>query len=263
MPPRRSLLAAPVAPVAAGLAAAGVLVAGAAPAAAERRPFTRTLEALTQGDGDTEVTLGSAQRRASLGRSSPERFELTLGLVHGVTDRLDLALTHAFVQDSGDGTSVSPARALSLDEVGLRARYRFAERGDLVVDPAAAVELSRRFATRLFRAEARAVLGRDVGVATVALNPLFAVTFGPDLTRPVLEAGWAGGVTVDVRPTLAVGAESWGRLDLDAADRVAAWAGPTLSWAPTLALWVTASAGVGLTASADRVDARLLVGLLL
>jgi hypothetical protein len=232
-------------------------------AAAERRPFTHTLEAMTGGDGETEVTVGSAHRRATFDPVAAETFELTLGITHGVTDHLDVAVIHAFSQTTGDGSLADPGRPLRLTDVTLRGRFRPTERGHLPVDPAVSLELGSTFGASAYRAELRAVVARDLGIVTLAVNPLLAIHFGGDVDGSTVDAGWAAGATVELRPTWRGGAETWGRLALDQPDRAEAWAGPVLSWGPTPRLWMTVTAGLGVTTQTERLNVRALVGLLI
>ncbi len=242
--------------------AAGVTAAS-RPAAADHRAFTRTYEYATQTAGDTELELETAQSRASFADGSPQSLELRLAVEHGVAERTDVALLHTFLQSTGAGTPQDPGAPLHLDEVRVRARHRFAERGELTVDTLAVVELAKRFGASSYVAEARVVLARDLGRLTVAVNPRATMRFGADVgdgRTPELEAGWAAGATVDVVPALRVGVETWGGLDLEAPDEIAAAVGPAISWTPTPSLWATTTVGVGLD-GIERISVRAVIGL--
>jgi hypothetical protein len=245
------------------LASLAGLVGLAAPAAAERRAFTRTFEYTTQPAGETMIELTSAQTRSSFDDNSPQAFELSLALEHGITERIDVALIHVLAQTTGNGTPADPGAPLHLDEVALRARYRFAERGEWPVDTTALVEAGKLFGAGVYRTEARLVAARDLGLVTVALNPRVTVGFGNDVPSTEVEVGWAAGVTAEVASELRAGTETWGGFDIDAPDEAVASAGPALAWAPTPSLWVTATVGFGLNERTEDVSVRALIGMLL
>jgi len=230
-------------------------------AAADRRAFTRTYEYMTMPKGETEVELYTTQSRATFDDASPESFEFMLELEHGITDRWDISLYHVFEQSTGAGTPADPGEALHLSEIKLRTRYRFAERGELPVDPVLYVEAIKAFGAGVYEAEAKAILARDFGLVTVAVNPIAELKFGGDVAEPELELGWAAGVTYEVAPSLKVGGETWGAFEVEAPDELGASAGPALSWAPSESLWVTTTVGFGLNDNADRFSVRGLFGL--
>lgn len=194
---------------------------------------------MTSPAGTTEVELYTTQSRASFDDGSPQTFELQLELEYGITERWDVSLYHVFEQTTGSGTPADPGEALHLAEMKLRSRYRFAERGELPVDPVAYLEAVKVFGAGVYEVEAKAILSRDLGLLTIALNPIFAVTFGNDVVEPELEAGWAAGVTYEVAASLKVGAETWGGFEVETPDEAAVSAGPALSWAPSPSMWIT------------------------
>lgn len=241
--------------VAAALCLAPVVVP--AVAHADRRAFTHTYEYLTAPEGQTEVELHTEQSRATWGDGAPESYKFQLEVEHGITDRWDVALYHVFEQASGAPAAQVP---FHLSEIKLESRYRFAERGELPVDIVAYGELARAFGASVYEAEAKAILARDFGMATVAANLIGEVEFGADVDEPEVEAGWAAGVTYELSPTWKVGAESWGGFEVEEPEELSAWAGPAASWAPSEKLWITATAGFGLTDESDRFVASGLLG---
>ncbi len=233
----------------------------AAVAAADRRSFTRTYEYMTMPKGETEVELYTTQSRDTFDGDSPESFQFQLELEHGLTERWDVSLYHVFEQSTGDGTVVDPGEALHLSEIKLRTRYRFSERGELPVDPLAYLEAKKEFGASVYVAEAKAILGRDFGQVSVAVNPVFEVVFGGDVPETEIELGWAAGVTYEVSPSLKVGAETWGGFEAGAPDEAKAAVGPALSWAPAGSLWIATTVGLGLNDRTDRLSVRGLIGL--
>lgn len=247
------------------LVVAAVLAAVSWPtiASADRRSFTRTYEYMSQTRGQTELELYTTQSQATFDGDSPESFELQLAIEHGITDRWDVSLFHVFEQETGSGTLADRGEPLHFAELELRTRYRFAERGELPVDTVAYLEATKVFGGSVYRAQARAVLARDLGRVTVAVNPTIEIVFGGDVSVPDVGAGWAAGMTFDLAPTLEVGAETWGSFDVDAPGEAGFSAGPSASWSPTQSLWIATTVGFGLNDNADRIDVRGVVGLLL
>ncbi|MEZ4403282.1 MAG: hypothetical protein R3B06_24870 [Kofleriaceae bacterium] len=233
------------------------VVATPALAHADRRSFTQTYEYMTAPAGQTEVELHTRQARSTWADGAPESFTFALEVEHGITERWDIALYHVFEQAS-DATAPVP---LHLSEIKLESRYRFAERGELPVDLAAYGELVRAFGASAYEAEAKAIVARDFGKVTAAVNLIGAVEFGADVAETEVEAGWAAGVTYEVSPTWKVGAESWGGFEVEYPDEVTGWAGPAASWAPSAQLWVAATAGFGLTSTSDKFSIGGIVGL--
>lgn len=230
-------------------------------AAADRRAFTRTYEYMTMPKGETEIEIYTTQSQESWKDTSPESFQLQLEIEHGITERWDISLYHVFDQSTGDGTATDPGEALHLSELKLRTRYRFAERGELPVDTVAYLEAIKAFGASVYALEAKAILARDVGLATVALNPVAEFKFGGDVAETEIELGWAAGATYEVSPSLKVGAETWGKFEVEEPGEVGIAAGPALSWAPSQSLWVTTTVGFGLNDNTDRFSVRGLLGM--
>jgi hypothetical protein len=211
--------------------------------------------------GETEVELYTTQSRATFDDGSPQSFQMMLEIEHGLTERWDVSLYHVFEQSSGDGTVMDPGEPFHFAEMKLRTRYRFAERGELPVNPVAYLEAVKVFGTSVYEVEAKAILARDFGSLSVAVNPVFELIFGGDVPETEVELGWAAGVTYEVSPKLKVGAETWGGFEVEAIDEVGISAGPTLSWAPAPSFWLATTAGFGLNDNADRFSVRGLIGM--
>jgi len=229
-------------------------------AAADRRSFTHTYEYMTMSRGQTELEIYTTQSRATFDDNSPQSFELMLEIEHGITDRWDVSMYHVFKQSTGDGMT-DPGEPLHFDELKLRSRYRLAERGEWPVDVLVYGELVKSFGSSVYEAETKAILARDFGLLTAVVNPVVAIEFGGDVAETELELGWAAGLTYEVSPRIKLGAESWGGFEAEAADQVAASVGPAVSWAPADSLWVSVTAGFGLTDTADDFSVRALIGL--
>jgi hypothetical protein len=244
---------------AAGATTVALALVAAGPAAADRRAFTRTYEYMTMPEGETEVELYSTHSRKTFdGATSPQSFVFQVEIEHGITDRWDVSLYHVFAQASDGAGGGSP---LALSEVKLRTRYRFAERGELPVDVLAYGEAIKEFGAGVYAVEGKAILGKDFGKASLAVNLIGELELGPDVPESELELGLAAGLTYEVSPRWKLGAETWLDFEAEEPEELAASAGPALSWAPSSKLWVTATAGFGLTDEANAFSVRGLIGL--
>jgi hypothetical protein len=234
-------------------------LATAGTAHADRRSFTQAYEYATQTAGETELELYSTQTRTSWDSASPQSFRLQLGIEHGITRRWDLALFHAF--DQASGPALEDNAAFHFSELRLRTRYRFSERGELPLDILAYAEATKVFGASVYEGELRAVLARDFGRTTVAVNGIGAAVFGGDVDEVELAVGYAGGITYEFNPRWKFGAESWGLAGTDDLGDMPIHAGPAISWAPSQSLWVTGTAGFGVTKTAADASVGLALGL--
>lgn len=237
------------------------LVAWAPGAAAQPRSFTQTHEYLTLPRGETELELLTAQTQATFDDTSPEAFALQLAIEHGLRDRWEVALLHLFEQATGSGSLADPGEPFRFTELRVRSRYRFSERGELPFDLVAHAEAAKRFGGSVYELELRPVLARDVGVVSVAVDPVLEIVVGGDVPEPELAVGWAAGVTYDALPTLRVGAETWGGFDVEQVEEASAFAGPALGWSPTPSFWLATTVGFGLNDNADRLTVSARLGL--
>lgn len=235
------------------------LAALAAPAHADRRAFTRTYEYMTMPEGETELEIYTEQSRQLLGEPSPQAFAFQLEIEHGITERWDVSLYHVFKQSTGPAPDDN--EAFHFDELKLRSRYRLSERGELPVDMLGYLELIKVFGEGVYEVEAKAIFARDFDKLTAALNLIGEVAFDNATDETAVEAGWAAGLTYEVAPEIKLGVESWGGFDVEATDEIAASLGPAVSWAPSSSLWITTTAGFGLTEHADDISVRAVIGL--
>ncbi len=235
------------------------VLALAAPAAADRRSFTHTYEYMTMPEAETELEIYTEQARTTLDGPSDKTFTFQIEIEHGITRRWDVSLYHVFKQVAG----ATPAtdQAFGLDEMKLRSRYRFAERGQWPVNVVAYGELIRVFAEPVWEAEAKAIITRDFGKLTLAVNLIGEVKFGPAVDEPEVEAGWAVGLGYEIQPEIKVGVETWGGFEVEDPDVVEAYVGPAVSWAPSSSLWVTTTVGFAVTEFADDLNIRGIIGM--
>jgi len=248
MPRRRlSLLVPALVPVALGLLAGH--------ADADRRSFTHTYEYATVPEGQTALELWHTEERQSWDATSPQRFEQILEIEHGLTERWDAALYTTFAQTAGDATT---SEALHLQDVRLETRYRFADRGEWPVDTLVYLELSKDFGHSLYEIEGKVVGARDFDRVTVAANLIGEIQLGRNAAESEPELAWAAGATYELDPKVRLGAETWGNLEEGA---TSAYVGPVLALAPPGKLWLTFTAGFGLTDAAAAFTGRAILGI--
>jgi hypothetical protein len=236
-----------------------LLAAAAAPAHADRRSFTRTYEYMTMPEGETELEIYTTQSKETWDNPSAKEFELQLEVEHGLTERWDFSIYHVFSQVKG----ATPAgdESFHFDEIKLRTRYRFAERGEWPVDLLAYGEVKKVFGEGVWAGEGKAIVARDFGPMTAAINLIGEVEFGPSVPEPEVVAGYAAGLTYEAIPEWKVGVESWGEFEVEHTDELSAAVGPAISWAPASTLWITATGGFGLTEYTEDFSVRAIIGM--
>ena len=239
------------------LAGTIVLAAAAAPNAhADRRSFAQTYEYVTMPQGGVELEFHNVQTRPSL-TGDAEAISWQLEIEYGITDHWDIALYQVFAQASGSSDPLLDF-PLQYAETKLETRVRFGERGGWPVDVLGYLEIARPFGVNGVEFEPKLILARDFGKATVALNLIGEVEI-EDETEFV--PGWAAGVTYEVSPAFKIGAESFGEYEPEGGEReLEAWAGPSVSWAPSPKIWISANAGFGVTEESADLVASAVIG---
>jgi hypothetical protein len=235
--------------------ALATLGALARPALADRRSFTQTYEYMTLPKGETELEFYSTQARSTWDSDTPQRFDFAVEIEHGISHHWDLALYHVFSQTAAGAES----QPFGLSEIKLESRYRFAERGELPVDSLLYVEAVKLFGESVYELELKGVVARDVGALTLVANLSGEIAVGKDVDETEVEPGFAAGATYELMPALKLGAEVWGKLDLESSSTEVS-VGPAVSWSPSPSLFVAGTAGFGF-ADADAFALSAIVGL--
>src|SRR5688500_8372779 len=118
---------------------------------ADRRGFDFTYEYATQPASGVELEVYNTQGldgvNAERAADRDSAWQHRAQVEYGVTDRFDLALAQVFEQIDLEGARYAATV--------VRARYRFAERGEWPVDIAAIVEAGKRFSVPAFELEPR------------------------------------------------------------------------------------------------------------
>lgn len=249
----------------ANLAALGALALLTLPsiAAADRRAYGTTYEAVTAPQGELDVeswTTYAPDGEVGDGPSSRGVRQM-IELEYGITDRWDVALYNML--DVTSGSTESGYAGFKLET-----RWRPSARGEWFVDPVLYAEFQQ-----LFRGDARQkyelklIVAKDLGPVNVATN--IAVE-EERLTDPAwkTEVEYAAGASYALTTVFLVGAEVFGKAEKDGMGGIEnrAWAGPAVSWASggrgvLQGWWLTLAAGAGLTKEADPYYGRLIVGL--
>ena len=224
-------------------------------ARADLRSFTQTYEYSTVPEGKTAIELWHTQGRTTWDKTSPQFYEQILEIEHGFTDHWDAAFYTVFSQVAGDATT---SKAFGLEAVKLESRYRFADRGEWPVDTLVYVEVAKDFGASVYELEGKVIVARDFDKFTAAANAIGAVKVGNDTVETELELGWAAGLTYQAHPKFKLGAETWGKLE---ESELYLSAGPAVSLAPSSNIWVTLTAGFGVTDVAEAFSARAIIGI--
>jgi hypothetical protein len=243
-----------------GLAVALLAVGG--PARAERRAFTFTYGYATPPEAEVELALWNTQTRDGLGDDGGfSAAALELGVAYGIADRTGLAVYQALGQSTGSDLRFTGTR--------LELRHRFADPGEWPVDLAVFASGEKTWGAAAGVVEPRIVIGRDVGPVAIAINLIGEVPIaeepdadGDDAIDADLVPGWAAGLRYELAPQWQIGGESWGTIadafgDGDA--QTSAWAGPSISWAPSTRLWAAVTGGFGLTDRSDDLVVRFIL----
>jgi len=196
-----------------GIAAVfGALLAGyASNAVGDQRLFTRVYEYSTLPRGHAELEHYLTFSAPSGGFKGQAETEHQVEFEMGMNDRFDVGIYQVFVQGPGTG--------LVYEEMKVRGRYRFAEKGEHLVDTLVYLEgvNSSDFSTQ--EIEAKLVLAHDFGPVAVSVNPVLemAKTDGWES-----EPGYAAGLSWRALSLLSVGVEAFGGED-------AHYAGPVIA----------------------------------
>jgi hypothetical protein len=177
-------------------------------------------------------------------------------LEYGVTDHLEVALYNVFSQ--------APFGDFRYDGLKLRSRYRFAEQGQLAVDPAVYLELVY-FGDKV-EAEGMLILAKRVGRFEFAFNAKVEEAYQLNDKAWELELTPLLGIGYHLTNGFSVGIESMVMLEREGGELeyVGSYLGPALSVSTGRFYWTTAAqAQLGKKDGIPAVQVRSLIGLLL
>jgi len=213
---------------------------------ADQRSYAWTYEYLTLPPGEAELEYyytisapDSSSMRTNV--TTEHKFEYEVGM----TEHFDFAIYQIFEQ--------TPEEGLRYEAFQLRARYRFGQKGEHIVDSLAYLEYEGVPDFTQHAVEAKWILAKDLGRFHVALNPILEFTFG-DEDKVVLE--YAAGASHRTSSLLSLGLEARGGKD-------GHYVGPVISHGKGR-FWATLGSAfsVGSVASGEpEFQMRMLLGL--
>jgi len=213
---------------------------------ADRRSYVWTYEYLTMERGEAELesyfTLSTPDMGDMEGNTVTDlQFELEVGM----SDRFDFAIYQVFSQ--------YPEESLKYKGYKLRARYRFGEQGQYVLDPLAYVEYKGKPDFSEHGIELKIILAKDIGRFNMALNPILELELNGETE---VEAEYAIGLNYEILSLLSAGLEFKG-------SESGHYVGPTIGHGVEQ-LWMTMGAAFPITdidEGKPEFQIRLLVGI--
>lgn len=191
--------------------------------------------------------------------SQPERdwsrvnWRHQLEFEYGITDRMDFGFYNVLSQ--------APYGTLRYDGVKLRSRYRFAEQGELVVDPAVYFEVA--YLGDEVKAEEMLILSKRIGRLELSFNAKVEQAYSTREEAWEFEAQPLFGVGYHFNNSVALGLEYVGKFEIEDGEfeHVASYAGPALSVAGGPFYWTVAmQSQLGSRASVAAYQVRSLFG---
>jgi len=213
---------------------------------ADRRSYVWTYEYLTMERGEAELesyfTLSTPDMGDMEGNTVTDlQFELEVGM----SDRFDFAIYQVFSQ--------YPEESLKYKGYKLRARYRFGEQGQYVLDPLAYVEYKGKPDFSEHGIELKIILAKDIGRFNMALNPILELELNGETE---VEAEYAIGLNYEILSLLSAGLEFKG-------SESGHYVGPTIGHGVEQ-LWMTLGTAFPITdidEGKPEFQIRLLVGI--
>lgn len=172
---------------------------------------------------------------------------------YGITDRLDFGFYNVFSQ--------APYGNFRYDGVKLRSRYRFAEQGQLPVDPAIYLEVA--YLGEEVKTEEILILSKRIGRLEIAFNAKVEQAYNLRDKEWEFEAQPLLGIGYHFNNQVALGLEYVGKLEMEEGELeyVASYAGPALSVAGGPFYWTVAvQPQLGARSSVAALQVRSLFG---
>lgn len=244
------------------------LATSARDARADRRSFLETYEYMTMPEGDLELEFWNRETRAAFASETARSYELEIEVEYGITSHWDIALYQVFGQVD-DPVTPAGGQPFGYRRTNLETRYRLGERGSSPVDTLLYFEIEKAFGEDKWGFEPKLILARDFGKLTAVVNIIPEIELeteeepsGETELEVEFEPGWSVGVSYEVSPKLKIGAETFGAVTSPFSDAVVeAFAGPSVSWAPSHKVWIATTAAFGLTTDTDAFLLGFIIGL--
>lgn len=216
---------------------------------ADRRSYVWTYEYMTMLKGRFELEYYLTSKIPDIDRSGINTFEHWLELEYGITDRWDVAVYQQFKH-----ANKAKEADTTYDGFKLRTRYRFAEKGQYLLDPLLYLEYIRSSdLSKPNVIEIKAILAKDIGKLNFAYNQILKQETEHD---GLTEHEYALALGYRLMPKLGLGLESKGNYTKD---KFAL--GPTVSYRGK-GWWTALGAVFGLNDRTNDIETRMIVGIL-
>jgi hypothetical protein len=215
---------------------------------ADRRKFVWSYQYGTIAPGNAELEF---YQTTKLDRT--DSWEYRIEVEHGLSPRWDLAVYQIFSQKQGE--------SFKWDAVQVRARYRLAEPGVMLLDPLLYLEYRRKIdLQRQNKAEVKLILSRNFDRFALAVNPVYEFFWAPG--DPVHELGLDVGLAYEPSMRFTIGVESTTRIKYlkDADNTTGSYLGPTFSYSSG-GMFYTLGYAWGLTDDSNDARVRFIMGI--
>lgn len=215
---------------------------------ADRRSYVWTYEYQTLPKGMSEIEYYSTVKIPDTNDQSIKTLENWLEFEYGVTNHFDLAVYQMFkTKDKREETDTK------YDGTKVRARYRFGEKGQYLLDPLLYVEYKRSAKHHdPHQLELKVILAKDIGNFNIAYNQILNQALESD---GVTESEYALGIKYKLNHWFSLGAESKGSYLSDKY-----YFGPTFSFGFGR-FWVSAGVVSRMHKRADDLQVRVIAGI--
>lgn len=212
----------------------------------------RRKQAFTYGYSPSEPGMTELELYQTTQLADPTKWEFRFELEHGLSDKLSFAFYQIFQQTEGS--------SFTWDAVQFRTIYQLSAPGRLPLNLAWYLEYVRPIDLKeQNELETKIIAGRDFGKLSLALNPVYAISWAPG--EPSHEIGLDAAVSTELSYSFTLGAEVLSRAEfVNSETEKTLYAGPTMSFAKGK-VYYTFSYVWGLTDESDDARARFLIGI--
>jgi len=225
-----------------------IILAIAQNAYADSRSFVWTYEYQTMPRGIWELEYYLTSVVPDVGETNVNTLKQWLELEYGITDNWDVAMYQMYkINNKKSETD------LRYDGFKIRTRYRFAKKGQFIVDPLIYLEYIRDpDFSKPNVAEIKLVLAKDIADFNISYNQILKRNLE---RKGKSESEYAVGISYRVAPALMLGVESKGSYSKNESA-----VGPVLSWSGRK-FWIAMGAIWGVNRRTQDLQARVIVGM--